>query len=740
MLFEFIINYFIVLFKVAKWTPLWEYALNHGFSTKQSTSTEILPTEHMTHPSRSFRKGSLTLNHHRFVALCLTCIGFFLFGCPKVGSHPSPDHPGRVSEAASSQEYPNQVSTKGTNTDQIEDASGSSSLSLSNSYAHDPSSMRGAELPDAQEEAAMLQRFEEAQDLFDAGRFVDAREAFSKLIAQAPHFSKLHEARLSLTFCLIELGEQREAVRIAAASFFRFPEDVRRSLAKTLAPVAGNNGQFAEAARFSAELLETDRSPAERSERLAYLSQIIDTQLTIDELAVLSREIVPQYAAWPLFHFRHVLLQARLSKKPSDRPRHDSSEHRSALGQKTIGLLLPLSGRYAAFGKTVKLGVELAFTKSDIRLVTRDTAGDPLLARKAVVDLVEQEGAIALIGPVLSTEAPFAAVEAERLGVPLMSLTTNEDLPLFGDFIFRNMLTRSAQAKALADYAMGTLGYKTFAVIYPEFSYGTELAHAFWDEIERRGGQIRAAESYAIDQTTFRTQARKLVGRYYLEEREEFVKGRKEIDQLNASDFRKRKLKEDLLKKLEPIIDFDALLIPDTYQRVSLVAPALAVEDIITNACDRRDVERIAETAGKKPKDLKTVLLLGTDAWNFSELVERGGKFVQCSVFVDGFYVNANYEETRTFVSHWEQATQGKMPPLLLGAVSYDSARIMREIIERASPQSRAAMRSELLKIKNFPGACGPTGFDEDGELLRQLFLLTIDKDGIRELSNDPKS
>ena len=271
-------------------------------------------------------------------------------------------------------------------------------------------------------------------------------------------------------------------------------------------------------------------------------------------------------------------------------------------------------------------------------------------------------------------------------------------------------------------------------------SYGTDLAHAFWDEIDRRGGQMRAAESYTVDQTTFRNQARKLVGRYYLEEREEFVKGRKEIAELKASDFKKRKLAEDLLKKLEPIVDFEALFIPDSYQRVSLVTPALAVEDIITNACDKRDLERIAETAGKKPDEIKTVLLLGTDAWNFPELVERGGKFVQCAVFVDAFYAGANFEETRAFVQAWEAATQGKMPPLLLGAVSYDSARIVREIVEKAAPASRAAMRAELLKVKDFPGACGPTGFDATGEVVRPLFLLTIDRDGIREVSADSKS
>lgn len=613
------------------------------------------------------------------------------------------------------------------------------------------------------DEAALQRRFAEAQELFQARRFQEARDALALLTSQAPDFDKFAEARLQQALCHAALGERREAVRMAAAVFDQLPAAARRDAAPGLAPLAEETEQFAAAARFHAELLEAATSADERTARLSHLAQLAESRLTANEVALLAQVLPPQSAAWPLFQFKLALLQghqgalaakreslALLQREVPENACADAVRQElaaavaapPALRPRTIGALLPLSGRYAAFGKTVKLGLELGLrgSRDKVELAVRDTAGDPLIARKAAAELVEQAGAIAIIGPVLSTEAPFAAIEAERLGVPLISLTANEELPRYGDFIFRNMLTRRAQAKALADYAVGTLGYKTFAVLYPEFAYGSELAHAFWDEIEARGGQMRAAESYTVDQTTFRTQARKLVGRYYLDEREEFVKGRKEIDALQVSDFRKRKLREDLLKKIEPIVDFEALLIPDTYQRVSLVAPALAVEDIITNACDTRDLERIAETAGKKPGAIKTVLLLGTDAWNFPEIVERGGKFVQCAVFVDGFYANADLDETRAFVSAWEEATQGKMPPLLLGAVSYDSARIVRDIIERAAPSSREAMRQELLKVRDFPGACGPTGFDANGELVRKLFLLTIDKDGIRELSAEPKS
>ena len=588
-------------------------------------------------------------------------------------------------------------------------------------------------------------RFDAAKELFQAHDFQAAAAGFQELIDDSPKDAVPPDAHGYLALALVELGSNAAGLDQASVDFFKMTPPLRRRLAPTFAALAAAASQFQAEAMFTAQMADDEKDAAQKQAHLDRLTQLIQSELTTAEVMLLAQAIPPQNVVWPVFEFRRVLQKAAAdaqngessegaptseAKQPSERP-----VRKAKLQPRTIGALLPLSGKFGAFGKTVKIALDMALKDSGIRLATRDTAGNPLAVRQAVRELVEQEGAIALIGPVLSTEAPFAVLEAEQLGTPLISLTSNEDLPNYGSYIFRTMLTRSAQAKALADYAMGRLGYKNFAVLFPEFSYGSDLANAFWDEVDRRGGQMRAAESYAIDQTTFRDQARKLVGRYYLEEREEFVKGRKEIDQMKKSDFHKRKLKEDLLKKLPPIIDFDALFIPDSYQRVSLVAPALAVEDIITNACDRKDIERIAETTGKKAKEMKTVLLLGSDAWNFQELVDRGGKFVQCAVFVDAFYANASLVETRAFVKGWTRETRGKMPPLLLGAVSYDTAGILRGIIEQDAPLSRAAMKDALLQVRDFPGACGPTGFSASGEVSRPLFLLTIGKKGIEEVA-----
>ncbi|HZX41635.1 MAG TPA: ABC transporter substrate-binding protein, partial [Myxococcaceae bacterium] len=203
--------------------------------------------------------------------------------------------------------------------------------------------------------------------------------------------------------------------------------------------------------------------------------------------------------------------------------------------------------------------------------------------------------------------------------------------------------------------------------------------------------------------------------------------------------YRRRKAVEKAKSRLDPIVDFEALFIPDEWQRVGLVAPALAVEDIITNTCDPREIENLKKTTGKK--DIRTVTLLGGNGWNspknadgIPQLVERGGKFVLCSVFVDGFYADSNHEATKRFVRLYGEAYKDSSPTLL-DAVGFDSARMLRLLLDRQTATlDRASVRDGLAATKNFEGATGKTSFNERREAEKPLFFLTIDPKGIREI------
>ena len=176
--------------------------------------------------------------------------------------------------------------------------------------------------------------------------------------------------------------------------------------------------------------------------------------------------------------------------------------------------------------------------------------------------------------------------------------------------------------------------------------------------------------------------------------------------------------------------DFDAVFIPDFAKNVALVAPALAVEDVITQTCDPKEVERIRKVTGRA--DLAPVQLLGANGWDDPSLLEKAGKYVECAIFVDGFFAASERPETKAFVAAF-QAKYGHAPSIL-EASAYDAARMIRRALE-AGAATREAVRDQLAALKGFPGATGDLAFDARREISKQLFYLTVDKGAIRELT-----
>jgi branched-chain amino acid transport system substrate-binding protein len=389
---------------------------------------------------------------------------------------------------------------------------------------------------------------------------------------------------------------------------------------------------------------------------------------------------------------------------------------------------VPLSGRFKGWGEAILQGVNLGLPEGGgFRVVAKDTRGEPEGAAEALEQLAS-EGAVAVIGGVANAEALRSATTAQQLGLPLLSLSKVEGVTDGRPFVLRLMLTASAQATALADWAVAKRGMKQFAVLWPDVPYGNELMSAFWDEVEARGGEFRGAGAYEADRTNFGPLVRDIVGKARLEERSDWVEAQREIYKEVKDPFRRAKALEKARKDLPPLVDFDALFIPDFARGVSLLAPALAVEDVVTT-CDPRELERIRKASGR---EVRPVQLLGGNGWDDPALVEKAARYVECAVFVDGFFAGSERPETRRFV----QAFQEKFgrTPTILEASAYDAARMVAQAVDRDKAQGREAVRTALAGMRSFPGATGEISFDPRGEPVRTLFFLTIDKGGMREL------
>ena len=190
--------------------------------------------------------------------------------------------------------------------------------------------------------------------------------------------------------------------------------------------------------------------------------------------------------------------------------------------QGAIGVVLPLSGNFAAFGQEALRGILLAAETFEarlpieqrprIRIVIRDSGGLPGLAAAAVRELAQEEGVTAIIGPLLAKECEAAAAAAEAQRVPLLALTSRKEIASGRSYVFRVRTMPSDEVQTLADHAMRELGARRFAILYPRDAYGSGLSGLFWDAVEERGGRVVALAAYDPEAVDFGDSIRRLVG------------------------------------------------------------------------------------------------------------------------------------------------------------------------------------------------------------------------------------
>ena len=365
-----------------------------------------------------------------------------------------------------------------------------------------------------------------------------------------------------------------------------------------------------------------------------------------------------------------------------------------------VGCLLPLSGPFAIYGQEVLNGIQLGLGMFDepghslaLELVIKDTEGDPAKAKAVLRDLVDNEKVMAVIGPLTSRTAVDAAGEAQALGVPMIALTQREGVTELGDMIFRNFLTPEREVLTLVRTAIHELGKKRFAILYPDNPYGQFFMNLFWDTVDRMGGVVTAVESYNPDNTDFPDEIKKLTGLYY---------PRPESVVKKLEEMRRSEEGEDTEPPDEPmpIIDFDAVFLPDIAQRIAMIAPQLVYHDI------------------------KGVLLIGTSLWQSPELVEAAGDYIQGAIFPSGFFEKSGEPGVEGFVEKYKENYDSS--PGTLAAVGYDTVRLLKYLMEHEGARTRAGLKRALFRCPDFPGVTGMIYFDYQGELAKDPILLTI--------------
>ena len=354
-------------------------------------------------------------------------------------------------------------------------------------------------------------------------------------------------------------------------------------------------------------------------------------------------------------------------------------EEASGPDEVVIGVYEPMTGAQAAGGELTMQGVNLAYEQhkevlgTPIRLVLVDNRSDKAESATAMTRLIEQEGAIAVIGSYGSSNSMAGGEVSEKAGIPVMGCSpTNPLVTSDKEYYFRACFIDPFQGRVMAKYACETLGATKVAIIQDVAQdYSVGLAAFFkqsWVELTGSEDGIVAETSYQTGDQDFTAQLGSVLAQ-------------------------------------EP----DAIYAPGYFGDAALL------------------VKQARELGFTGP-------IMGSDAWEAPELIEIGGDAVNGILISTHYHPDAALSEASApFVEAFEAKFDER--PSAFAALGYDAYMLVYTAIENANSFDPAAIRDAMAATKDYPGVTGTITLDENGDAVKDAVILTVENGEFKYLT-----
>ncbi|MBN1232404.1 MAG: ABC transporter substrate-binding protein [Candidatus Coatesbacteria bacterium] len=339
----------------------------------------------------------------------------------------------------------------------------------------------------------------------------------------------------------------------------------------------------------------------------------------------------------------------------------------------TIGVVAPITGQTATFGKSTREGVILAFEQIEnkitldgkeykINVVFADDQGSPEAAVSAYNKLITHDKVLAIIGTVQSNCSLAGAPLAQKHKVPMISTaSTNPKVTQTGDFIFRACFIDPFQGKVMAKYAIENLKLKTAAVIFDNANdYSKGLAEVFKKTYEELGGKVVSYQPFPG---------------------------------------------EDKTKDFSPLLT-----------QIKSAKP-----ELIFAPCYYQAAAQIAIQAKKLGL---AVPILGGDGFDSPKLVEVGQKDVEGLTFSNHYSKDTPSTQVKQFVADYEKKFNST--PDALAVLSYDASKILIDALKRAGKPDSEAIKKALTETKDLEVVSGKITFDAERNPIKSAAILQI--------------
>ncbi len=340
-----------------------------------------------------------------------------------------------------------------------------------------------------------------------------------------------------------------------------------------------------------------------------------------------------------------------------------------------------LTGDTATFGTSTHNALMMAIAEINAKkpplgkkivLKVEDDGSKVDQVAPVIKKLIDQQGALVILGEVASSRSLAAAPICEAAGIPMLSpSSTNPKVtqeinpadpknPKPSQWIFRSCFIDSFQGEAMVKFARETLKAKTAAVMTNNGQdYSKGLSEVFIQSFKKAGGEIVDAKEYQDTDTDYRAQLTSIKGK-----------------------------------------NPDVIYIPDYYNKDGAMAG------------QARDV------------GLTRQALLGGDGWDSPKIFDIGKDAIDNSYFTNHYAPMDKNPIVVKFVTGYRKL-YGETPDAL-AACAYDAAYIMADAITRAGGTDRGKIRDALASTKGFVGVTGTITINKDHNVTKPLAVLKI--------------
>lgn len=338
----------------------------------------------------------------------------------------------------------------------------------------------------------------------------------------------------------------------------------------------------------------------------------------------------------------------------------------SSANGNVVGVLLPLTGKFAEHATRVKQGIELALKEaldrqpeSGLRLVIADTRGEAEVAGQEYERLVKQEGAAVVLGPLLVKTAEEVARRSDSMGVPFVTFTKRPNITELSRVAFRLGATAGDQVSELLSYSQNELNAKRIAILYPRDVNGQEFATVLRERLREATLELVNEGSYTPGSRESMAQA------------------------VAAASTSKA----------------EVIFVPDSLENLLPIFEAV------------------------KSSSLSGAVLVGPALWDDPIAVRGFGQLLDGAAYVTPFYSQSQRPAVSRFVSSYHSAFT--KDPELLAAQGYDAAQFVFKALV-GSPESRETLIERMRRADTFEGVTGQLTVQSNGELTRRMSVLRL--------------